>query len=41
MINESMGLTAHQQEILRLVHTEQKTGADAARLFNIHPATPV
>ena len=33
-------LTEHQrQEILTLVQTEQKTAADAARLFNVHPAT--
>jgi len=28
-----------QQEIVDLVHSRQKTAADAARLFNIHPAT--
>jgi DNA invertase Pin-like site-specific DNA recombinase len=28
-----------QQEIVRLVNSGQKTAADAARLFNVHPAT--
>lgn len=28
-----------QQEILNLVNSGQKTAADAARLFNVHPAT--
>lgn len=28
-----------QQEIVHLVHSGQKTAADAARLFNVHPAT--
>ena len=33
-------LKAHQQqEIIQLVSTGQKTAADAARLFNVHPAT--
>ena len=33
-------LKAHQQEeIVQLVKSGQKTAADAARLFNIHPAT--
>lgn len=33
-------LKAHQQkEIVNLVHSGQKNAADAARLFNIHPAT--
>lgn len=33
-------LRAHQQqEIIQLVSTGQKTAADAARLFNVHPAT--
>jgi len=33
-------LKAHQQqEIVHLVNSGQKTAADAARLFNIHPAT--
>lgn len=33
-------LKAHQkQEIRHLVNTGQKTAADAARLFNVHPAT--
>ena len=33
-------LTAHQQdEILQLVQSGKKTAADAARLFNVHPAT--
>ncbi len=33
-------LKAHQQhEIISLVITGKKTAADAARLFNVHPAT--
>lgn len=28
-----------QQEIVRLVHSGEKTAADAARLFRVHPAT--
>jgi DNA invertase Pin-like site-specific DNA recombinase len=28
-----------QQEVLHLVHSGKKTAADAARLFNVHPAT--
>jgi DNA invertase Pin-like site-specific DNA recombinase len=33
-------LKAHQQqEIVQLVNSGQKTAADAARLFNVHPAT--
>ncbi len=28
-----------QQEVVQLVHSGQKTAADAARLFNVHPAT--
>lgn len=33
-------LKAHQeQELVQLVHSGQKTAADAARLFNVHPAT--
>jgi DNA invertase Pin-like site-specific DNA recombinase len=33
-------LKAHQQqEIMDLVNSGQKTAADAARLFNVHPAT--
>jgi DNA invertase Pin-like site-specific DNA recombinase len=33
-------LKAHQQqEIIHLVHSGQKTAAEAARLFNVHPAT--
>ena len=33
-------LKAHQQqEIMHLVNSGQKTAADAARLFNVHPAT--
>lgn len=28
-----------QQEIVQLVHSGKKTAADAARLFNVHPAT--
>lgn len=33
-------LTEHQaKEILQLVHSNQKTAAEAARLFNVHPAT--
>ena len=28
-----------QQEIVNLVYSGQKTAADAARLFNVHPAT--
>jgi len=28
-----------EQEIVKLVRTGQKTAADAARLFNVHPAT--
>ncbi|MBN6741306.1 recombinase family protein [Acidithiobacillus thiooxidans] len=31
--------TQQRQEILHLVHSGQKTAADAARLFNIHPST--
>ncbi|MEA1051750.1 recombinase family protein [Lamprobacter modestohalophilus] len=35
-------LTAHQQrEIITLVTSGQKTGADAARLFRVHPSTVV
>lgn len=30
---------APQQEIIHLVDTGQKTAADAARLFNVHPST--
>lgn len=33
-------LKDHQQkEIVKLVHSGKKTAADAARLFNVHPAT--
>ncbi len=33
-------LTTHQeQEVIRLVNSGQKTAADAARLFNVHPST--
>ena len=33
-------LTKHQsQEIIHLVSSSKKTAADAARLFNVHPAT--
>ena len=33
-------LNAHQeQEIVHLVNSGQKTAADTARLFNVHPAT--
>ncbi len=32
-------LKVQQQEIVHLVHSGQKTAADAARLFNVHPAT--
>jgi transposase len=33
-------LTAGQeQEIIELVHSGQKTGADAAKQFKVHPAT--
>jgi len=33
-------LKSHQQqEIMHLVNSGQKTAADAARLFNVHPAT--
>ena len=33
-------LKPHQrQEIVNLIHYGQKTAADAARLFNVHPAT--
>ncbi len=33
-------LTTHQQqEIVKLVHSGEKTAADAARLFSVHPAT--
>ena len=33
-------LKSHQQEeIVHLVNSGQKTAADAARLFNVHPAT--
>ena len=33
-------LTKHQsQEIIHLVSSRKKTAADAARLFNVHPAT--
>jgi len=28
-----------EREIVLLVNSGQKTGADAARLFNVHPAT--
>jgi len=31
--------TNQQQEIVQLVSSGQKTAADAARLFNVHPAT--
>jgi len=31
--------THQQQEIRHLVSSGQKTAADAARLFNVHPAT--
>lgn len=31
--------THQQQEIVALVNSGQKTAADAARLFNVHPAT--
>ncbi|WP_369831632.1 recombinase family protein [Nitrosovibrio sp. Nv4] len=31
--------THQQQEIMHLVNSGQKTAADAARLFNVHPAT--
>ncbi len=31
--------THQQQEIIHLVKSEQKTAAEAARLFNVHPAT--
>jgi len=31
--------TCQQQEIMQLVNSGQKTAADAARLFNVHPAT--
>jgi len=31
--------TDQQQEIVQLVNSGQKTAADAARLFNVHPAT--
>jgi len=31
--------THQQQEIMQLVNSGQKTAADAARLFNVHPAT--
>lgn len=31
--------TQQREEILHLVHSGQKTAADAARLFNIHPST--
>ena len=31
--------THQQQEIVQLVNSGQKTAADAARLFNVHPAT--
>lgn len=31
--------TNQQQEIVKLVSSGQKTAADAARLFNIHPST--
>jgi DNA invertase Pin-like site-specific DNA recombinase len=31
--------THQQQEILDMVNSGQKTAADAARLFNVHPAT--
>jgi DNA invertase Pin-like site-specific DNA recombinase len=30
-----------QQEIVRLIRSGKKTGADAARLFNVHPSTVV
>lgn len=28
-----------QQEIVKMIHSGQKTNADAARLFRVHPAT--
>ncbi len=31
--------TQQREEIMHLVHSGQKTAADAARLFNIHPST--
>jgi DNA invertase Pin-like site-specific DNA recombinase len=31
--------THQQQDIVQLVNSGQKTAADAARLFNVHPAT--
>jgi DNA invertase Pin-like site-specific DNA recombinase len=31
--------THQQQEIVNLVDSGQKTAADAARLFNVHPST--
>lgn len=31
--------TQQREEILHLVHSGQKTAADAARLFNVHPST--
>lgn len=31
--------THQQQEILHLINSGKKTAADAARLFNVHPAT--
>jgi DNA invertase Pin-like site-specific DNA recombinase len=30
-----------QQEVVRLIRSEKKTAADAARLFNVHPSTVV
>ena len=31
--------TRQQQEVIQLVQSGQKTAAEAARLFNVHPAT--
>jgi hypothetical protein len=36
----TLKLKAHQQnEIVHLVNSGKKTAADAAKLFNVHPAT--
>ena len=32
-------LPAQQREIVKMIAEDKKTAADAARLFNVHPAT--
>jgi transposase-like protein len=40
MTTRKLNMVQYQrQEIVNLVKTGQKTAADAARLFNVHPAT--